>query len=137
MTLRQNLTIRQGETWSFRYTHLDGDGAAIDLTGYAARMAIRDQVGGTLEAYLSSEAGEQDGGSIALGGAAGTVDLAMSALQTKRLTDNLASASILIDPERRNRREETFVYDLEIVSGSGVVTRAIEGIVTVSREVTE
>lgn len=136
MTVRQDLMINQGETWQHVFTYRDSAGAAIDLTGFSARMAIRDRIGGTLEAYLSTVSGEQDGGSITLGGVQGTVTLDMTAAQTKRLTDNLASASVLIDPDNRGKPEVELVYDLEIQSGA-TVTRILAGRVLVSREVTE
>ena len=54
---------------------------------------------------------------ITLGGAAGTVTLAMTATQTAALSFNKA------------------FYDLELTL-TGTVTRILEGIITLSREVT-
>ncbi|MEN0652386.1 MULTISPECIES: hypothetical protein [Hyphobacterium] len=135
--VRQDLHINQGETWQHVFTHRDPAGAAVDLTGFSARMAVRDRVGGTLEAYLSTEAGEQSGGSITLGGGEGTVTLDMSAEQSRRLASNLASFSVLVAPIEKQPAEVTFFYDLELVSASGAVVRAFAGRVIVNREVTE
>ena len=59
-----------------------------------------------------------ENGRIALGGGAGTITLTVSASDTAALTAGNG------------------VYDLEIVSSGGVVTRLIEGSYTISREVT-
>jgi hypothetical protein len=55
---------------------------------------------------------------ITLGGVAGTVTLTVDAATTANLTPSL------------------YVYDLELVSGGGVVTRLIEGNFNVKAEVT-
>ena len=136
MTTRQDLRIRQGETWQHVYTHRDSSGSAVDLSGYSARMAIRPNIGGSLEAYLSTGS-DADGGTIALGGAAGTVTLSMTAAQAAAMADGLSSASVLLAPEYRVEPVVKYRYDLELVSGAGAVTRALEGCVYVHREVTE
>jgi hypothetical protein len=56
---------------------------------------------------------------ITLGGAAGTITLSATATVTAALTAPFSG-----------------VYDLELVSGGGVVTRLLEGVATVSPEVT-
>ena len=133
MTIRQNLTIRQGETWSYVYTHLAA-GSPVDLTGYTARMSIRESFEGTNEAYLSTGA-DANGGTITLGGVAGTVTLAMTAAQSAALAGDLSSI-LFVEPRKRAERDVDFLYDLELVSGAGVVTRALEGCLRVQREVT-
>lgn len=137
MTTRQDLIIRQGETWSFTYAKRDEAGAVVDLTGYSARMAIRDRVGGSLEAFLSST-GDAAGGTITLGGAAGTVVPSMTSTQSAALANTLATLSVLIADEEPDglKSTETFVYDLELTSPAGVVTRELEGHVVVHRRVT-
>jgi tRNA threonylcarbamoyladenosine modification (KEOPS) complex Pcc1 subunit len=55
---------------------------------------------------------------ISLGGTAGTVTLTIAATDTANLTPGL------------------YVYDLELVSGAGVVSRIIEGNFKVKAEVT-
>jgi hypothetical protein len=85
----------------------------VNLTGYTARMNIRSTVDATT--ILHSLTTENSG--IALGGAAGTVDLLISATDTALFTFGTA------------------VYDLELISGT-VVTRLLSGNVTLSKEVT-
>lgn len=137
MTTRQDLNIRQGETWSFVYTKRDSAGAAVDLTGYTARMAIKAGYSGSAAAYLSTGA-DAAGGTIVLGGAAGTVTLSMTAAQSAALAhgvDSVLNAMLgeCLEPEGQF---VTYRYDLELVSGAGAVTRELEGRVTVQREVT-
>jgi hypothetical protein len=129
VTIRQDLIIRQGATWSFLWTKRDAAGAAVDLTGYSARMAVKHGYGGSAAAYLSTGP-DAAGGGITLGGAAGTVTLAMTADQSAALGGGLAAA----DAEACRTIE--LLYDLELVSGAGVVTRELEGQVIVNREVT-
>lgn len=140
MTIRHDLTVRQGETWSHVYTHRDSAGSAIDLTGYSARMAVKRAAtdAETPQAYLSTGS-DADGGTITLGGAAGTVTLAMTAAETSGLLSDV-DITALIPPAKRSLyadKMEEFVYDLEIIDGSGSVTRALEGRFLVRRGVTE
>jgi hypothetical protein len=80
-------------------------------------MQVRSNVtSNTIIATLSTTAGNT--GTITLGGTAGTVDLLISAANTASLTAG------------------QYVYDLELVSGGGVVTRLLEGNFKVSAEVT-
>jgi hypothetical protein len=110
-----DLEIQQGATLSLVATWKDSGGTAINLTGYTARMNVR-------ETYSSSSAvltltTENNG--ITLGGSAGTITLSASATTTAALTAPFSG-----------------VYDLELVSGGGVVTRLLEGVATISPEVT-
>lgn len=135
MSTRQDLIIRQGETFSFVYTKRDSAGAAVDLTGYSARMRVKDTYNGVQQVYLTSGADSQ-GGSIALGGAAGTVTLAMTADQAAALASEVNMVSILLSSLELNKPQKTYLYDLELASGAGVVTRELEGRVVVRREIT-
>lgn len=107
-----DFTIYQGATFSRVLTWKDDSDNLINLTGYTARMQIRQRVGGDVLTTLTTE-----NGGITLGGAAGTITLTISATNT---------AAITMDG----------VYDLEMVSGS-TVTRLLQGSVTLSKEVTK
>ena len=112
-----NITCQQGATFQRQVTWTDSARDAYNLTGYAARMQVRANVtSNTVIATLSTTAGSE--GTITLGGTAGTVDLLISATNTAALTAG------------------QYVYDLELVSGGGVVTRLLEGNFKVSAEVT-
>jgi hypothetical protein len=112
-----NITCQQGATLQRQLTWTDSARDAYNLTGYTARMQVRDNVSSnTIVIALSTTAGS--GGTITLGGIAGTVDLLIPAANTTTLTAG------------------QYVYDLELVSGGGVVTRLLEGNFKVTAEVT-
>lgn len=135
MTTRQDIRINQGETWSYVYTHRDGAGSAIDLTGYSARMAVKASYEDGSIAYLSTGS-DAEGGTIVLGGMLGTVTMSMSADQTTNLTDANLYGFLPPDKRKKYERDVSYIYDLELVSGAGVVTRVLEGRCIVHREVT-
>lgn len=86
----------------------------VNLTGFTARMQIRETVESTTVLHsLTTE-----NGGITLGGAAGTIALTISASDTAAFTF------------------DTAVYDLEVVSGGGVVTEIASGAVLMNNEVT-
>lgn len=114
---RYDITIEAGATFQLRVTWKDPNGSPIDLTGYSARMKVKASYGGATLFTLTSPSG-----GLVLGGAAGTVDATISATDT---------ASGISDSE------STAVYDLEVVSGGGVVTRLVQGKAFLKPEVTD
>lgn len=109
-----NITIEQGATFRLSLVWKDGAGSPVNLTGYTARMQVRRSYPDTsTQLNLTTE-----NGGITLGGAAGTIEVVGDATKT----DDIAAAK--------------GVYDLELVSASGVVTRLVEGKVTIKPEVT-
>ena len=108
-----DVVIEQGATFSLSLTYKDSTGAAINLTGFTARSKFKTSYSGTVVANLTSSSG------ITLGGAAGTIVLTISATDTAAIT-----------------APSSGVYDLEIVSSGGVVTRLLEGKYNVTPEVT-
>jgi hypothetical protein len=114
-----NLKINQGETFKHSLKWTDADGVAINLTGASARMQVRASVDAAQPLLtFSSDPLTNPDGSIVLGGAAGTIDLKLSAIKTAAIN------------------WITGVYDLEIVDSLDDVTRLVEGKVTVTKEVT-
>lgn len=109
-----NFKAEQGADFIRQITWQDADGNAIDLSGYSARMQVRREVDDS--AVLLELTTEN--GYITLGGAAGTIDLNFPASGTTSLSSSAG------------------VYDLELVSGGGVITRLLQGTFDVSREVT-
>ena len=85
----------------------------VNLTGYTARMQIRETIESTTPLVSLTEAS-----GITLGGAAGTIGITISATDTALLDFDSA------------------VYDLEIVSAGGVVTPVAYGNVYLNDEVT-
>jgi len=133
MTTRQDIELPQGSTWSFAFVHRDPDGAAINVSNYSARMAIKAGFQSSYEAFLSSGS-DADGGSITLA-ADGTVTLSMTAAQSAKMAGDL-TFFIFFEPAERVELVVHFMYDLELVSPAGAVVRALEGRFIVQREVT-
>lgn len=108
-----NFTIDQGSDWNLNVIYKDANDAPINLTGYTAAMQLRQNYNSdTAELTLSTS-----NGGIVITGALGKLVLTATAAQTGALDSGF------------------YVYDLEITSG-GVVTRIIQGQITVAGEVT-
>jgi hypothetical protein len=106
-----NLTADQGATFTQRLTWKI-DGNPVNLTGYTARMKVKNTIRNNVVVSITHLSG------ITLGGSAGTIDLAISAADTTTLIPGKYS------------------YDLELVAPGGTVTRLIRGHFTVTPEVT-
>ncbi len=114
MTGVWNLKIAQGKTLNQQFIY-KASGSPVDLTGYTARLQVRagfDSPSAIIN--LTTE-----NGGIALGGALGTITLNLSASST-------AALSPLVG-----------VYDLELISGSGVVKVLLEGSAIITQEATK
>ena len=106
---KYDFTLEQGTTFSREITVQDS-GSAMNLTGYTPRMQMRST---------------HDSSTIALTFTA-TVSNASQGKISLTATDTVTSAV----------EEGIYVYDLEIESSGGTVTRLMEGNVTVTPEVT-
>lgn len=106
-----NFTCPQGTTFQKTLTYKI-DNSAIDLSGYDARLQVR-------EFHYSDDpvVSLSSGNGITLGGSAGTIDVLIDADTTAGFDAG------------------NYVYDLELVV-SGTVTRIIEGKFIVTPEVT-
>lgn len=104
----KNLTIEQKTTFRKKLTYRDKLKKPINLTGYGARMQIRDATG-ALIADLSTQNSK-----IVLGGASGTIELVISAAETTLMTFTTA------------------LYDLKLIAPSGDEIRLLQGKVTLS-----
>jgi hypothetical protein len=112
---RYDMTVYQGANFERVLTWTLGDPATpVNLTGYSARMQLRTYPPSeTVVLELTTENGR-----ISMGGAAGTINLAVTADDTEGLAAN------------------QYAYDLEVIEGNGFVTRLLQGFVTVDAEVT-
>jgi len=124
---RYLFTIEQGATTDLLLEYKDSNGSPVDLSGYTARMQIRPSVDSTTTYLSITSVTASDGtglnltpqsGSVTLPRTSGSIGLFISA----------ASSSALTFSEG--------VYDVELESSSGIVTRLLEGIVKLSKEVT-
>lgn len=106
--------IEQGATLLKPIVWRDSAGVAVNLTGYTAKMQVRKSASSD-EVLLEMSTVN---GKIQLTPATGAVTLVFSAATTAAFD------------WRRGK------YDLELTSADGIVTRLIEGEITVSREIT-
>lgn len=109
-----DLTIPAGSTYSQTINWKVGSPAAfVNTTNYSARMQLRTSYSAANASLELTTAN----GRISLTNA-GVITLALTATETAALAAG------------------RYVYDLELVSSGGLVTRLLEGVVTVSPEVT-
>jgi DUF4097 and DUF4098 domain-containing protein YvlB len=108
MALKANIQIDQGTTYSTNIDVTDDNGDPVDLTGYSGAAQLRKH-------YTSTNAHSF---TVAIANASGVVTLSMTA----NVTANIAAGR--------------YVYDCELTDGDGTVSRLIEGIVTVTPQVT-
>jgi predicted MFS family arabinose efflux permease len=108
-----NFTIEQGATFNLLLTW-EIDSVPVNITNWTARLQARVDVEDS-EVILSLTTSN---GGITLGGAAGTISLDQTATQTTLLPAG------------------TYVYDLELISAAGAVTRLVQGELNISAEVT-
>lgn len=107
-----DFTAGQGETFDRTVTWEISD-VAVNVTGYTARLQVRKSHRSTSAVVsLTSSSG------LTLGGSAGTIQIVIS-----------ATATAALDAGR-------YVYDLELVSAGGAVTRVLEGAFVLTPEVT-
>lgn len=105
--------IKQGSTLSFYLLWKDNADAVISLSGYTARMKIKAFPGSsTTILSLTSSSG------LTITGASGRIDVLISATQTAAMDFT------------------SVYYDLEVEDGGGVVTRLLQGTVSLNKEVT-
>ena len=110
MATKANLIIDQGTDFSTTLTVADANDAIINLTGYTARGQIRKHyTSSTSVDFIIEPANLGDNGKITI----------------KLSSANTAS----MEPGR-------YVYDVEMRSSSNTVSRALEGVLTITPEVT-
>lgn len=111
MTTKYNFTLNQGETFDTTFTVLLADRRPFDLTGYSVRGQVREQyTSNTVLLQFDIEVVDP---------ASGKVRCMASATDTAALSFNKA------------------VYDLEAEhDATGKVIRLVQGVITLSREVT-
>jgi hypothetical protein len=124
---RYLLTIEQGATTDLLLEYKDSNGSPVDLSGYAARMQIRPSVDSSTTYLSITNITSSDGTGLNLTPVSSSVTLPQSS-GSIGLFISAASSSALTFSEG--------VYDVELESSTGIVTRLLEGIVKLSKEVT-
>ena len=108
-----NIDLIQGASFVRSLTWTDQNNTLIDLTGYTAKLDIRQNISDTSPIISLSTSNSR----ITLGGALGTILLNLNATETGSL--NFSTA----------------LYDLELYSGSNTI-RLLQGKVILSKQVT-
>ena len=109
MAIVSNLTVDQGATFNAQIDITDDSGNAQNLSGYSVAGQIRKTYDSTTFTAFSASVSNATGG---------TITISLTATQTNSLAAG------------------RYVYDVEITSGGGVVTRVLEGQVEVTPGVT-
>lgn len=108
MATKANLVIDQGTTYTTDLNLTDENGDPLNLTGYSANSQIRKH-------YTSSNSVTF---STSINATAGVITLSLTANQTANMVGG------------------RYVYDVELTDASNSISRIVEGIVTVTPQVT-
>lgn len=106
MALKANMVIDQGSTFASTIEILDENDEAIDVTNYTSRGQIRKHYSSTNAVSFTTTLSN------------GSLVISLTANQTANMVAG------------------RYVYDLELVDPANTVVRILEGIVTVTPEVT-
>lgn len=108
MAIKANIFIDQGSTYNTQLSLTDADGDAINLADYTGAAQLRKH-------YTSNSAIDFE---VSLSASLGTVTLSLTANATSQLSAG------------------RYVYDVELTDSQGRISRIVEGIATVSPNVT-
>ena len=108
MAIKANLILDQGADYATTLNVTDDDGTALDLTGFTGAAQMRKHYT-SVTSYAFT---------VTINALQGTVDLSLSSN-----TSNTIPAG-------------RYVYDCELTDGSGKKSRLVEGIVTITPQVT-
>lgn len=109
MATKANLVIDQGTDYSTVVNVTNDDGTPVNLTGYTGRGQIRKHYTSTNAVSFAVSVSNTEGGQLTLA---------------------------LTAPQTSNMAAGRYVYDVEVVSSANIVSRIVEGIVTLTPEVT-
>lgn len=109
-----DFTLEQGSTFTRDFIYKDANGAVVNLSGYTARMQIR-QFKESEEKLIEATTAN---GKLVISGTLGQISLT------------------ILPSDTNSVKFAQGVYDLEIESPGGVVTRIIQGVVTFDKQVT-
>jgi hypothetical protein len=121
---KYSFSVEQGATTSFQVVYKDVNANPVDLSGYQARMQIRETIASSTVICRLSSSLDADGTGLNLSGSAGTLPLSSGSIGV--YISAASSSGFTFD---------TAVYDLELVTG-GTVTRLLQGTIKLDKEVT-
>ncbi len=124
LAAKLNLVVQAGATWTEQFLYADINENPIDITSWSARMEIRSSVNSETVIYTLLDSAASPLPRLILGGAAGTINLVIEAVDTTPLAVNNSAT--------------TLVYGLELYKDDGGVEKVISllsGTIAVSPEV--
>jgi len=110
-----NFEVKQGADWNGKVILKDDNGTVINLTGYTAKMQLRlykDKKSNLFDTLST------DNSRITITPTAGQLDFKIPSSVSDNYTFDKA------------------YYDLEITDSTGIITRVLEGIITINKNVT-
>tara|TARA_R110000737_G_scaffold51736_1_gene73227 strand:+ start:96 stop:473 length:378 start_codon:yes stop_codon:yes gene_type:complete len=119
-----SFTIEQGTTFTRIFKYKDEDGNPVDLTGYDVRMQIRSTYDSATLASLTSGSGDF------------VLSVPIDAISPHTTTKNQIKLTISATNTAAYNFDQA-LYDIELESETGVVTRLLQGKIKLSREVTK
>ncbi len=106
------LSIKRGDSWSRTLYFQDGDGAAIDITGWEIRFTVKAKID----------------------------DLDSAAVISKIITvftdPTAGEAGISLSTTDTNQVIGSYLFDIQAKTNLGQVTTVLEGIINISQDVT-
>lgn len=108
MATTYNLSVDAGATYTVEFEYTNEDGSIFDLTGYTAKMQVREMP--SSPAFVLEV-------TPVLTIQTGIISVTLTAVQTATLTNS------------------KYVYAIELYGSAGYVIRAVEGTIAVSPEV--
>jgi hypothetical protein len=110
-----NIAFEQGSSYDYVYTWLDSNNNPVNLTGYSARLhVVTDLINKSPILTITNDGTTAPNTSLILGGAAGTIEITATAAATTAMTYFTGKYALLVE------------------SGSGVITKLMEGSVVVN-----
>jgi hypothetical protein len=109
VAVKSNIIIDQGSTFSTTLNVVDSDGSPFNLSGYTGAAQMRKTYSSSTSYSFSVAVSDAAGGALVI---------AMTATETGAI------------PGGR------YVYDVEITDAGGAISRVVQGIATISPEVT-
>jgi hypothetical protein len=109
MSAQNNLTLDQGTSFTYNVYLIDSSGVAIDLTGFTGNSQLRTSY--TSNVYFTMNV------------AVSTVNTGLITLSMNTSTTSLLTAS-------------KYLYDVKLTSNNNVVSRLMEGVISVNKNVT-
>jgi hypothetical protein len=115
-----DLLGKQGATWKLTLSLTDNSDNPIDLTGYIVRGQVRKSYQSSIAYNFICYITDAENGKLVIS-------------MPASLTASIPSA----DDKNPKAPDNTYVYDIEIESRDGVVTRILEGNLYIDPEVTK